>query len=100
VNTLKTKTEDLRLSMINAYDLYLAEYKKFIAYEGKMVDETNFKQINEAISNVQDSFADVWHVLKFIDTYAQFSKNALKSYQDFIDTLVKAGANEIKEPLN
>lgn len=102
MNSIKQQTEDLRTTMLTAYDKYLAEYNKFAAFEGKMVDDSNFQQINEAIQRTQDSFQDLWHVFKFIDTYASFSKNALKSYQDFIDLLVKAGANEVKgdEKLN
>jgi flagellin-specific chaperone FliS len=96
VSSLKEQTNDFRVNMLTAVDVYLAARKEFAAFEGKMVDDSNFKQINDSITKVQDTFADLWHMLKFIDLYADFAKNSLKTYREFIDTLKQAGAKEVE----
>lgn len=94
---LKEQTDELRINFLQAYDLYSYAQKEFSRFEGKLVDESNIDQVNEAFARVQDTFKEVFDTLKFINTYAEFSKNALKSYQDFIDLLNKHGAEAVEK---
>jgi|GEM_PF-4186928 hypothetical protein len=92
--SLKKQTETIRKTMLEAFDVYQKARKEFAVFEGKMIDDSNFDKINECVANVQDSFADLWNVLQFVSTYAEFAKSTLVGHQELIDNLVKIGAKE------
>ena len=94
---LKQQTEDLRKAMLEAFDVYTNHFKEFKAFEGKMIDETNYDQINKAISDIQDSFSNLYPTFNFITTFSQFAKNSMASYQGFIDSLKEMGAKEVTD---
>lgn len=96
-------TRDLIQSLVHDLDqtvnFALEEYKKshdqLNTYRGVQITDDNIKEVNNALEAVQNCFAALYPAFNFINYRYKQAVNATHDYNNFIDSLKKAGANEV-----
>lgn len=111
VNTIQPintdiSTRDLIQSLVHDLDqtvnFALEEYKKshdkLNTYRGVQITDDNIKEVNNALEAVQNCFAALYPAFNFINYRYKQAVNATHDYNNFIDSIKKAGAYEVNPP--
>ena len=92
--TLQELAKELDNGIVSSWDQYLALNSELDKYRGQIIDESNSAQVNDILTKMQDTFKELYPALYFITYRHQSATNMIASYNDFIETLKKAGAVE------
>jgi molybdopterin converting factor small subunit len=77
------------------YEEYIELHAQLNKHRGKQLEETDMPEVNRLLEEIQDKFAQMYPVYYFIVQRHQLAVNVVNSYNDFIDTLKKAGAQQM-----
>lgn len=79
------------------HEEYIKLHEKLDEHRGKAITDTNLPQVNKILKDIQDKFLEQYPALLFIAQRYQFSTNAINSYNEFIESIKKAGASADEE---
>lgn len=79
----------LNIAMQNAHEDYVAAFQELEKYAGQKVDDVGVEKTQRMLDAVQESFAEIHPVLKFILSNHQFAKKLLDHHTEFIVLLRK-----------
>lgn len=73
---------------------YLSLHEELNSHRGKPIDDTNLPEVNRILGEIQDTFAELYPAYSFIATRYQYASNAVTQYNEFIESLKSAGAQQ------
>jgi hypothetical protein len=91
---LRSAADKLQKDMLVTFEKYQDLRQELKKLEGKLIDEVGLDVLNPLIDSIQDEFHKLLPVIRFIQSYHQFSLNVATSHGDLIEALKKAGAQE------
>ncbi len=94
--SIKKLTAKLDDELTKAWAEYIDLHNALNTHRGKPLEDTDLPEVNRLIKAIEDKFEDMYHAFHFINYRHQMAINASVGYEDFIRTLVAAGA--IEEP--
>lgn len=83
--------------MNRVYTEYTELHRELDKHRGKPLSDTNLPEVNRLLKDIQDKFVEVYPAFYFITTRYQQASNAINSYNEFIETIKKAGARQDEE---
>jgi len=83
--------------MTQLYNDYSDLHRELDTHRGHQLGETNLVEVNRLLKAVQDKYAELFPFLHYVNNRSQFAENVAKSYNAFIDSLKKAGAQQEDE---
>lgn len=83
--------------MNRVYTEYTELHRELDKHRGKPLSDTNLPEVNRLLKDIQDKFVTVFPAFYFITTRYQQASNAINSYNEFIETIKKAGARQDEE---
>lgn len=92
MNLIEQLTNDLDMAINQAWDEYIKLHEELDTHRGKPLSDTNLPEVNRILGDIQEKFAQLYPAYNFIATRHQYVTNAVTGYEDFIETLKKAGA--------
>jgi hypothetical protein len=87
-------TNELDAEINRIWSEYLDLHEQLNKFNGELIDGDNLETINKLLKQIQDTFGLIYPACHFIAVRHQFVTNAVNSYQDFIETLKKSGAQQ------
>lgn len=97
------ETVSLVENMVNVlqqlHDEYSALHDELSKHRGKELQDTDLPEVNRLLKEIQETFAKMHPILNFIGIRHQYAVNITNHYNDFIETIKKAGAAEEKKDL-
>ncbi len=94
MEVIQKLTNELDLEMNRVYTEYTELHKELDAHRGKPLGETNLPEVNRLLKEIQEAFSDLYPAYHFIASRHQYVSNAVNSYNEFIETIKKAGAKQ------
>jgi hypothetical protein len=95
---MKTKLEiamnEFDREMKESFSRYTKLHDSLDEHRGKEIGDTNLHEVNRIIGAIQEEFSVLYPALYFIASRYEFANNATNSYNEFMETLIKAGATE------
>ena len=85
-------TNELDVEIGRVWEEYLLLHSELDKHRGKQIEDTNVGEVNRILKDIQEKFSALYPAYNFIATRYQYATNAVNSYNDFIETLKKAGA--------
>ena len=92
--SIKKLTEQLDAELTKEWAAYIDLHNELNAHRGKVLQETDMPEVNRLLKDIQNKFTDLYYAFNFINYRHQMALNAMTGYDDFINTLKKAGAEE------
>lgn len=92
--TIERLTNKLDKEISSMYTQYGALHEDLNKYRGKPIDDSNIEDANRILRDIQAGFSELFPALNFIATRYQFAVNCTNSYNDFIESLKKAGLKQ------
>lgn len=83
--------------MNRVYTEYTELHRELDKHRGKPLSDTNLPEVNKLLKDIQEKFVAVYPAFYFITTRYQQASNAINSYNEFIETIKKAGARQDEE---
>ena len=93
VSKIQSLVTKLDTEINKTYDLYLKLHAELDLYRGKPIGDTNLNEVNRILKEIQLQFAELYPAYHFITFRNEYAINTTKSYNDFIDTIKRAGAH-------
>lgn len=94
MENIKNLTMELDTEMNRIYSEYVDLHEELNQYRGKPIGDTNLDEVNRLLKEIQDKFAQLYPVYSFIISRNEYATNAINSYNEFIDLIKKAGAQQ------
>jgi hypothetical protein len=92
--SIAKKIANLDKEMTAKYEEYIKLHEELNKHRGKPLNETDLPEVNRLLKEIQNKFTEFYPALYFISGRTQFANNVANSYNEFIDTIKKAGAQE------
>lgn len=80
------------------HEEYIKLHEELDTHRGKPITDTNLPEVNKILKKIQDKFQEMYPALSFVATRYQFSTNSINSYNEFIESIKKAGAQADDKP--
>jgi septation ring formation regulator EzrA len=77
---------------IKSWNRYVDLHKELDAYRGQAINNTNIDAINKVISDLQDTFTELYTSINFVKERYVLCSEALLEYTKFMDEIKSAGA--------
>lgn len=87
-------TNELDTEINRIWAEYLDLHKELDTHRGKPIDDTNMDEINRLLKDIQAKFALLYPAYNFIAHRYQYATNAVNGFNEFIESLKKAGAKQ------
>lgn len=87
-------TRQLDEEITRVHNLYADLHKELDQHRGKPLSDTNLPEVNRILKEIQDTFLQLYPAVHFIAVRHQYATNITNDYNNFIDTLKKAGAKQ------
>lgn len=94
MDLIQNLTNQLDSEMNRVYTEYIELHKELDAHRGKPLSDTNLPEVNRLLKDIQDKFSSLFPAYHFIAARHQYVSNAVNSYNEFIETIKKAGARQ------
>lgn len=94
MHKIERLTKQLDKAITELHDEYVKAHEELNKHRGKPIDETNLAEVNRLLKLVQEQFAQLYPALHFINSRYQYAVNSTNGYNEFIETLKKAGAQQ------
>lgn len=94
MDLIQKLTNELDAEINRVYDEYLQLHKDLDLHRGKPLDDTNLPEVNRILKEIQEKFSSLFPAYHFIGVRSQYATNAVNEYNNFIDTIKKAGAKQ------
>lgn len=91
---IEKMVQDLDQEINRLWEEYVALHEEFNQYRGLVVDD-HYDEITRLINAIQDKFGELHHAYHFIAGKQQHVFNATDGYNEFIETLIKAGGKTV-----
>src|SRR3989304_6309853 len=95
--TIEQLTKKLDDQITLAYAEYTDLHEELNKHRGKPIDDTNLPEVNRLLKAIQDKFVEIYPAFHFIAFKHPMAVNSTNAHNDFIETLKKAGAAQIKD---
>ena len=86
--------KELDAEVNRVWSEYLDLHTELDKHRGKPIDDTNLVRVNELLKEIQAKFAVLYPAYHFIITRHEYASNAINYFNEFIETLKKAGAHQ------
>ena len=93
MSQIEKLTYELDQEMIKVYDEYLQFHKELDVYRGKPIGD-HVDEVNRILAEIQQRFVWLYPAYHFIAMRHQSANNAVNSYNEFIESIKKAGAQQ------
>lgn len=100
MESIKEIVDQLGVEMNRVYGEYTDLHKELDTHRGQTLTETNIPEVNRLLKEIQDKFAYLYPAYHFIAIQHQYVTNAVNSYNDFIEGIKKAGAEQNEQCSN
>jgi hypothetical protein len=97
MDLLQKLTNELDAEINRVYTEYIELHKELDQHRGKPLGDTNLEEVNRLLKEIQERFASLYPAYHFIAARNQYVNNAVNSYNEFIETIKKAGAQQLEE---
>lgn len=97
MDLIQKLTNELDAEMNRVYTEYTEFHKELDKHRGQPLGETNLDEVNRILKEIQERFAALYPAYHFIAARHQYVSNAVNSYNEFIETIKKAGAQQHDE---
>jgi hypothetical protein len=87
-------TNELDVEINRVWGEYAELHAELDTHRGKPITDTNLDEVNRLLKAVQEKFAILYPAYHFIATRHQYVSNAVTFYNEFIETIKKAGAKQ------
>jgi hypothetical protein len=87
-------TNDLDTEINRLWSQYIDLHKELDTHRDKPINDTNLDEVNRLLKDIQSTFTLLYPAYNFIVTRHQYVSNALNGYNEFIESLKKAGATQ------
>lgn len=94
MEAIKDVLNELDRLMVKTYDEYISLHERLNLHRGKLLEDTNLLEVNNILTELQNKFSELYPAYYFIATRYQQATQATNSYNEFIETIKKAGATE------
>jgi hypothetical protein len=92
-------TTELDTEINRVWKEYTDLHSELDTHRGKPINDTNLDEVNRILKDIQDKFGLLYPAYHFIATRHQYVSNAVTFYNEFIETIKKAGAKQ-DEPIS
>ena len=92
VSLIQKLSNELDAEINRMWQEYLALHGELDTHRDKPIDETNLEAVNNILKAIQEKFTELYPAYNFIVTRHQYASNAITSYNEFIESIKKAGA--------
>lgn len=97
---LDVMIKDVEKELLTNWEVYLNYHKELQKYAGQELSKFSQEQIDDAnriLKGIQDTFQLIYPAFSFALTKHQWADNAIKGYNEFIETIKKNGARPEEE---
>lgn len=94
MDLIQKLTNELDTEMNRVYTEYTELHKELDEHRGHPLGETNLPEVNRILKDIQERFSSLYPAYHFIASRHQYVSNAVNSYNEFIETIKKAGAKQ------
>jgi uncharacterized phage infection (PIP) family protein YhgE len=92
--TIEKLTNKLDKEINKMYSEYIDMHESLNKHRGKPVDDSNIDEVNALLKDIQEQFNELYPAYNFIANRYVYAVNCTNSYNDFIESLRKAGLKE------
>lgn len=85
---------ELDAEINRVWEEYMDLHTQLDTHRGKPIDATNLDEVNRLLKEIQEKFAILHPAYHFIAIRHQYVSNAVTYYNEFINILKKAGAQQ------
>lgn len=98
MSLIEKLTQELDTEMTRVYGEYTDLHKELDTHRGHNITDTNLPEVNRILKELQERFASLYPAYHFIASRHQYVSNAVNSYNEFIESIKKAGAKQEEKP--
>lgn len=94
ISLIEKLVNELDVEMSRIWEEYLAMHVELDKHRGHPIEDTNLDEVNRILKEIQEKFSILYPAYNFIATRHQYVSNAVTSYNEFIESIRKAGAKQ------
>lgn len=94
--TLQELVKELDKQLVEKGDAYHKLHQQLDAFRGIELSEEAAGEVNRILKEIQEAFHELYYAHHFICFRNQSSSQEIKSYNEFMEQLIKAGATDTK----
>ena len=91
----KEMIQKLDTKLNNKYGEYSKYHEELQEYADRSLEGGDLVKANELLTNIQESFKEIYEVYHWILFRSEYASNAISSYTEFINKIKEAGAKEV-----
>lgn len=97
-STIEKLVNELDQEINRVYTDYTKAHEELDKHRGKPLSDTNLDEVNRLLGEIQELFSQLYPAYHFIAHRHQYAVNATSTYNDFIEAIKKAGAQQHEDP--
>ena len=94
--TIKELIELLDEQLVEQWNKYSDLHEEFNKFRGIELSDEQLEDMNKVLSDIQDTFKEIYPFFVLFSQRAQFCANAMQTHEEFIAELKKVGAEEVE----
>lgn len=87
-------------SFVTVWGEYIKLHHEFDLYRGKDLSDEETEKVNMLISTIEDIYKELYPILYFVGKRFHNCGELIQSHERWIESLKKAGAQEVTQDIN